>query len=114
MKGMAAAPCKGSCPATAFGWEGRAACTCTFQHFFLMHLLLLNVVAVMAYTGLSLASGQGKVHCNFGIHFDRFAIQQIRLVLPLLDGVERALHQHGMPADQLQVFDSTVFADLRS
>src|SRR6202050_4577009 len=107
MKGIAAAPCKRAFPATAFGWEGGPPALALSN-------ISSNVVTVTPYPSRSLASRQGKVHRNFRIHFNRFAIQQIGLVLPLPHGVERTLYQHGMPADQLQVFDGPIFADLRS
>src|SRR5271166_2312813 len=100
MKGTAAAPRKRALPATVVGWEGEGHSELHFPTF--------------ATPARSLASGQGEVDRYFRIYFDRFAVQQIWLIFPLLDGVERTLHQHRMPADQLQVFDGTILADLRS
>src|SRR5258708_26004595 len=42
----------------------------------------------------ALASRQGKVNLYFSVHFDRFTVQQIRLVLPLLNHFDRRSSQH--------------------
>src|SRR6267154_3186380 len=42
----------------------------------------------------ALASRQGKVNLYFSVHFDRFTVQQIRLVLPLLNSFDRRWSEH--------------------
>src|SRR5579872_6473256 len=59
-----------------------------------------------------LAAGQSKVHRNLRLDFDRFAIQNVRLVLPLLYRFDGCRRQHGMATDQTQILDSPIFADL--
>ena len=61
----------------------------------------------------SLAPGESEVHLYLRIDFDRLSVQQIRLVLPLLHGFDRGRGQHWVSADQLQVLDVAVLADLR-
>src|SRR6266576_996647 len=60
-----------------------------------------------------LAAGQREVHLHLRINFDRFAVQQVRLVLPLLHRLDRGRSQHRVTADQLQVLDVASLADLR-
>ena len=43
---------------------------------------------------------------------DRLAVQQKRLVLPLLDGLDGGRGEHGMSADQLHILHVARFADL--
>jgi hypothetical protein len=59
----------------------------------------------------SLAAGQGKVHLHRRFHFDRFAVEQVRLVLPLLYSFNRRRRQHRMPTDQAEILDVAGFAD---
>jgi hypothetical protein len=61
----------------------------------------------------ALTSSEREVHLYLRLNFDRFAIQQIGLVLPLLYGLDRSRGEHRVPADQLQVLDITCLADLR-
>src|SRR2546423_11909797 len=61
----------------------------------------------------NLAPGEGKVNLHLRIDFDRLSVQQVGLVLPLLHGLDRGRCQHRMPADQLQVLNGAILADLR-
>ena len=61
----------------------------------------------------SLASGECEVHLYRRFHFHRFAVQQVRLVLPLLHSFDGRGRQHGMAADQTEVLNVTRLADLR-
>src|ERR1700721_1565834 len=58
-----------------------------------------------------LASGEREVHLNRSFHLDRFAIEQIGLVLPLLHGFDRGRSQHGGTADQVQILNIPGLAD---
>ena len=51
--------------------------------------------------GSSLASRQREIDLNLRLHFDGFAIQQIRLVLPLLYGIHGGLCKHRVPIDEV-------------
>src|SRR5579871_2581856 len=82
-------------------WMGREGC----------HLLCIG--QTLWYSAGSLASSQGKVHLNLRLDLDRFAVQQIRLVFPLFDGLNGCGRQHRMPADQLKVCNTSFLADLR-
>jgi hypothetical protein len=48
-----------------------------------------------------LAPGECEVHLHLGFNFNRFAVQQIRLILPLFHRLDGSRRQHGMSADQL-------------
>src|SRR6185312_3259108 len=47
-----------------------------------------------AYSPCFLSAVQGKVHLNGGLHFDCFAIQDVRFVPPLANCVDSGLIQH--------------------
>src|SRR5579872_4632509 len=85
---------RGPIPATVAGGKGRA-------------------TLATSNSRSALASSQSEVHLNFCVHFHRFAIQKIRLIFPLLYGIDGRRSQHWMPADQSKVFDGSVFADDR-
>jgi len=91
---------KNPLPATVIWWEAggpkHTNCFYRLDHFKLPE---------------SLTSGQGEVDLNCCFYFDRLAIQQIRLVLPLLHSFDRRRGQHGMSADQMQIFDRAILAD---
>src|ERR1035438_9875653 len=61
---------------------------------------LLRKISNCAALG-SLTPGEGEVHLHLGLDLDRFSVQQVRLILPLLHGFDRGGSQHGVPADQL-------------
>src|SRR4029077_2920139 len=61
----------------------------------------------------SLAASQREGHLHLRVHFDRFSVQQVRLVLPLLHRLDRGRSQHRVTANQLQVLDVARLADLR-
>ena len=46
-----------------------------------------------------LAPGQREVYLYLGLDLDRLSVQQIRLILPLLHGLDRCRGQHRVPAD---------------
>src|SRR5207248_11646804 len=58
-----------------------------------------------------LASRQREDHRNLCYQFYWFAVQEVRLVLPLFHRVERRWGQHGVTADEPQAFDTAVLAD---
>src|SRR5579863_1475048 len=60
----------------------------------------------------SLASSEREVHLHLRLNFHRLSVKQVGLVLPLLHGLDRSRSQHRVPADQLQVDDIAVLADL--
>src|SRR5579864_1096617 len=60
----------------------------------------------------SLTPGEGEVDLHLGFDLYWFTIEQVGLVLPLLDGFDRSRSQHGVPADQLQVLNAAILADL--
>src|SRR5512146_660930 len=60
-----------------------------------------------------LSARQREVHHYLGVHCHWFTVQHVGLVAPLLHGFNCSRGQHGMSADQLQVLDRTVLADLR-
>ena len=70
-------------PATVFGGMGEG------------DLLAYSII------GSSLASGQREIDLNLRLHFDGFAIQQIRLVLPLFYGIHGGLCKHRVPVDEV-------------
>ena len=62
--------------------------------------------------GLSLLLlSQGKVHGDLRFDFNDLAIQDVRPILPLADGIDGCGHQHGMAGDEFQIFDCTFLAD---
>ena len=71
-------------PATVFGGMGE-------RVIFLIYSII----------GSSLASRQREIDLNLRLHFDGFAIQQIRLVLPLLYGIHGGLCKHRVPVDEV-------------
>ncbi len=116
----ARAPLKGSPGHRLLGGMGRAV-PAKLSNLAALRVAASHVVAVtrcclhtLFHTSRDLSSGEREVNGYFRIYFDRFAVQQVRFVLPLLHGVQCTLHQHGMPADQLQVLDGTILADLCS
>jgi hypothetical protein len=93
MKDTAAAFGKKTVPATVFsGGKGRAE---LLQQRFLHKPSLYQTAP-----GRGLPSGQGEVDLYFRIHFDRFAVEQIRLISPLLHRIDGRRGEHRMPADQ--------------
>src|SRR5438132_1365273 len=68
---------------------------------------------IVAHTLQGLASGEREVYLNLRVDFHRLTVEQIGPVLPLLHSFDRSRSQHRMPADELQVFDVALFADLR-
>src|SRR5713226_1613640 len=56
---------------------------------------------------------QHKDHVNRGHDFDRLAVQQSRLIAPLLHGIERSLHEQRVAGQHLQLLDRAVFGDHR-
>ena len=68
-------------------------------------------LSIYSIIGSSLASRQREIDLNLRLHFNGFAIQQIRLVLPLLYGIHGGLCKHRVPVDEVQVLNGTVFAD---
>ncbi len=60
-----------------------------------------------------LASRQAEVHLYLGLDRHRFAIEQVRLIAPLLHGFDGRWRQHRVPADQLQILNRAILADLR-
>src|SRR5712692_6862650 len=64
--------------------------------------------------GVAAALGtQRKDHVNRGHDFDRLAVQQSRLIAPLLHGIERSLHEQRVAGQHLQLLDRAVFGDHR-
>src|SRR5260370_1338591 len=51
-----------------------------------------------------------KNHVNGGVHFDRLAIEQGRLIAPLPDGIQRGLLQQWMAADNFDLLNRAVLA----
>ena len=64
-------------------------------------------------TSRDLSARQREVHHDLRVHCHRFAVQHVWLVAPLLYGFNGGRGQHRVTADQLQVLDRTVLADLR-
>src|SRR5438876_568883 len=71
-----------------------------------------GVPAARSLATAGLASSQGKVDRNLGLYFDGFAIQDVRFVLPLLHGFDSGRSQHRVAADQAEVLNRSVLADL--
>jgi hypothetical protein len=44
---------------------------------------------------------------NRCFHFHRFAVQDVRFVLPLFHGIHRSLDENWMPLDRTKVFDDS-------
>ena len=61
-----------------------------------------------------LTARQDEVHFYFGLHLNRLAVEFVGAVSPLPHRLDCGLHQHGMAAQYLQIFDGTVTADHRS
>ena len=61
--------------------------------------------------GLGLTASQGEVDRNLGLHLDRFAVQVVGLVTPLLYGIDRRRGQHRVTADQAEVLNRSILAD---
>src|SRR4051812_25684248 len=62
---------------------------------------------------IRLAAGKREVHLYGRFDLDRLAVQQVWLVLPLLYSFDRCWSQHRVTADQLQILNVAVLADLR-
>src|ERR1700727_1031408 len=62
---------------------------------------------------MRLSARQSEVNLYFRIYFDRFAVEQVRLVFPLLHRLDCRRSQHWMPTYQGEVFDRTILADHR-
>src|ERR1039458_1560380 len=58
-----------------------------------------------------LPTGQRENNVDRGVYIHRFAIEVVRLVPPLLDGIQRGAREHGVAADYVQVLDGAIFAD---
>jgi hypothetical protein len=58
-----------------------------------------------------LPTGQRENNVDRGIDIHRLAIEVVRLVAPLLDGIQRGAGEHGVAADHVQVLDGAIFAD---
>src|SRR5258707_14379292 len=54
---------------------------------------------------------QRENHVNFGVHFDRVAVQQRWLIAPLPDRVQCGLHKEWVSRNHLQLFDGAVLPD---
>src|SRR5712671_449009 len=72
----------------------------------------LSVVSPLKECGKRLTT-HAELHRDGGVHFHRLAIQDVRLVSPLLHRFHRVVYQHGMAADHLQAFNRPLFADYR-
>ena len=59
------------------------------------------IFLIYSIIGSSLASRQREIDLNLRLHFDGFAIQQIRLVLPLPYGIHGGLRKHRVPVDEV-------------
>ena len=46
-----------------------------------------------------LAPSEREVYLHLRVDLDRFSVEQVRLVLPLLHGFDRGRRQHRVPAD---------------
>src|SRR6266516_1562472 len=79
--------------------------------------LMLRAVALALRVGLAFAAahalllGERKVHGNGGNNCHRFAVQQGRLVFPLLHRIDRCLDQQWVASDNFQIVDRSFFAD---
>ena len=58
-----------------------------------------------------LTTGQRENNVDRGVDIHRLAIEVVRLVAPLLDGIQRGAGEHGVAADHVQVLDGAIFAD---
>src|SRR5260370_11133463 len=52
-----------------------------------------------------------KNHVNSGVHFDRLAIEQGRLIAPLTHGIQRGLLQQRMAAHNFELLNRAFLAD---
>src|SRR5581483_3559352 len=62
--------------------------------------------------GRILAASQGEVDRNLCFHFHRFTVQNVGPVTPLLHGFDSGRGKHGVSANEAQILDGTVLADL--
>ena len=59
----------------------------------------------------SLSSGEYEVHLNLGFDLDGLAVQQVRPVLPLLDGFDSRRSECRMTADEFDFVDVALLVD---
>ena len=72
-----------------------------------MRLREIGTINVNSY----LSIGKGEIHIDRRFHVNRFTVQVIGLVTPLLHGFHCGLDEHGMTADDAQILYRAVFAD---
>ena len=61
-----------------------------------------------------LTARQHEVHRDLRLHLHRLSVERVRPVAPLLHRINRSLHQHGMSAEDLQIFNHAVPAYSRT
>src|ERR1035437_4573485 len=59
----------------------------------------------------SLTTRHGENNVDRGLYVHRLAIEVVRLIPPLLDGIQCGTREHGVAADYVQVLDGAIFAD---
>lgn len=52
-----------------------------------------------------------EVHLDLRFYFDRIPVEQVRLELPLFDGVEGSGREERVAADKFRALDISIFAD---
>src|ERR1700735_1218626 len=58
-----------------------------------------------------LASGQSEVNCDLGVDFNRFSVQEVRLVAPLLHCIDSGLRQHWHAAFDSNILHASILGD---
>ena len=56
-------------------------------------------------SGRALSAGEREVNRDLSLNLDRFAVQIVRAIAPLLDSFEGSLNQQWMAAKNLKIFD---------
>ena len=74
-----------------------------------MRLWEIGTINVNSY----LSIGKGEIHIDRRFHVNRFTVQVIGLVTPLLHRLESGLCQHWGSTDDLQILNRAILADYR-
>src|SRR5204863_3633062 len=67
--------------------------------------------AKLANHPVRLSAREREIDLDRGIHVHRLAIQDVRLVTPLFDGVNGCLCEQRMAADHVQILNGSILAD---
>jgi hypothetical protein len=61
----------------------------------------------------SLIVREGEIHLDLCLYVNGAVIQDIRMIDPLFDGIDRRRHEHRVTADEFQILNRPIFADIR-